>query len=800
MHQRYTCLWICCFLASSHLFAQSTAALAGRVTDPSGAPVAAARVVVRNALTNFERQAESDADGAFQITNIPARNYEVNVSAPGFRAHESTISLSARLTLEFDVRLDLAANETKVSVSASDRALLVNAEETGTRAQLSEADIGRMALQVGNRGLEAVVVSFPGFAQNANGAIHPRGAHNQLSFIIDGMPITDQLTGAFANSVDPNIVQNVELFTGNIPAEFGNKVSAVVNVTSKTGLGTGRLLGGSIAMSGAGFDTASQVAQVAGEKGRLGFTASLNTMKSNRYLDQVALDNLHNGGNSQRAFSRLDYQAGAHDVLRVNLLAGRSSFELANLRSQQARGMDARQELRDFSAALGWVHTFNANTLWSSNSSYRTTVAQLQPSAGDFPVTAAQARHLSTVTLLNQLGFVRGRHNIRFGADVQHFPVSENFSFGITDPSFNDPQSPTYLANLLAFDLSRGGSLFQFSRRASGSLYSSYLQDEINLGRWHISAGLRFDNYRFLVHGSQFQPRLGLSYSVKGTGTVLRASYNRLYQTPPNENLLISNSDESSVLVAPDIRATVGNAVVKIRPERQNLYEVGLQQPLGRRLSLNASFYHKDAQDQQDNNSFFNTPIIFPMQLKSIRVNSVEGRMVVTPVKGFSGSLSVTHARAISTPPFTGGLYIGNGDVALLNSGPFVIDHDQVLSLQTIVNYTAPKGFYATCSMRYDSGLVTAAVDPAVVRNDPDYADLLPLVNLTSNPPRTRPRAIADVVLGYQHVRGERRQWEASLQISNVTNKYALYNFQSAFVGTRLVQPRTAGVRLTWFF
>lgn len=800
MSRGFHWVWQFCFLASVFVYAQNTASLAGRVTDPSGAPVLDAHVTVRNGLTNFERASVTDGDGTFQITNIPARNYEVTVTAAGFRPHDSTVALTARLTADLQVKLELAANETQVNVSASDKALLVNAEETGTRAQLSEADIGKMALQVGNRGLEAVVVSFPGFAQNANGAIHPRGAHNQMSFVIDGMPITDQLTGAFANSVDPNIVQNVELFTGNIPAEFGNKVSAVVNVTSKTGLGTGRLLGGSVAMSGAGFDTLSQVTQVAGEKGHLGFTFSLNTMKSNRYLDQVSLDNLHNGGNSQRAFSRLDYQAGAHDVLRLNLMAGRSSFELANLRSQHLRGMDERQELRDFSAALGWVHTFNANTLWSSNSSYRTTIAQLFPSAGDFPVTAAQARHLSTVTLLNQLGTVHGRHNIRFGVDVQHFPVSENFSFGITDPLFNAPESQAFVPNLLAFDLSRGGRLFQFSKRVSGSLYSSYLQDEIQLGNWHVSAGLRFDNYRFLVHGIQFQPRLGVSYHLPGTGTVLRASYNRLYQTPPNENLLISNSDESSVLVAPDIRATVGSAVVRIRPERQNLYEVGLQQALGRRLSLNASFYHKDAKDQQDNNSFFNTPIIFPMQLKSIRVNSVEGRVVVTPVRGFSGSLSVTHARAISTPPFTGGLYIGNGDVALLNSGPFVIDHDQVLSLQTIVNYTGRKGFYATCSLRYDSGLVTAAADPATVRNDPDYADLLPLVNLESNPPRTRPRAITDLVLGYQHVRGERRRWDASLQISNLSNERALYNFQSAFVGTRLVQPRTAGVRLTWFF
>ncbi len=47
-----------------------------------------------------------------------------------------------------------------------------------------------------------MLVTFPGFAQNANGAIHPRGAHNQMTFVVDGLPISDQLTGAFANALD----------------------------------------------------------------------------------------------------------------------------------------------------------------------------------------------------------------------------------------------------------------------------------------------------------------------------------------------------------------------------------------------------------------------------------------------------------------------------------------------------------------------------------------------------------------------------------------------------------------------
>ena len=91
-----------------------------------------------------------------------------------------------------------------------------DAESTGTRTELNSTATRRLPLAPGTRGLESMLLTFPGFAANANGAIHPRGAHNQMTYVIDGMPVSDQLTGAFANAVDPSIVQTLELFTGNV--------------------------------------------------------------------------------------------------------------------------------------------------------------------------------------------------------------------------------------------------------------------------------------------------------------------------------------------------------------------------------------------------------------------------------------------------------------------------------------------------------------------------------------------------------------------------------------------------------
>ncbi len=758
-----------------------------------------AAVRLRSAVAGFDRRVESDQEGQFHFTNVPFHSYELLVTKDGFEPWAQTLSLRSNIPVTITVNLKLAEERASVTVVGENQEL-VDAEETGTHFQMNQTDIERFAAGSGGRGLESVLVSLPGFMKNANGAIHARGAHTQLTFVIDGMPISDQLTGAFANSIDPSIIETVELFTSNIAAEYGNKTAAVANVTTRSGLGSGRRLTGSTMLGAAQFDTLTQLTQVAGERGRIGYSASTHLLKSNRYLDQVSLENLHNGGNSERGFLRLDYQAGSSDSLRWNLIAGRSSFQVANLRSQHAASQQQRQLLRDFSTSLGWLHVLDPATSLDATASYRTAVAQLFPSAGDTPVTAAQARHLSTITLLGRLNFVRGAHTLRAGGDYQHYPVSENFSFGITSPHFNVPGSAKYNPALLPHDLSRGGRLFQFSGKDAGSYYAAFLQDQFRRGRWFLSLGVRYDVYRFLVHATQLQPRLGISFHLPRTHTVLRASYNRMFQTPPNENLLISNSAEAAKLAPPAVREALGRVVAPIRPERQDVFELGIQQALGSKVSLNAAYYHKRSQDQQDNDNFFNTGVIFPITLSRLRVNGADGRLTLLPVRGLSGAVSITHSRAISTPPFTGGLFLGASAIEALTAGPFHIDHDQTLAVHANIQYELRFGLWLTGSIRYDSGLVANPSDPAEVAADPDYFDLLPYVNLESDPPRVRPRTVGDLLLGYRRTANDGRGWEVNFQVSNLTNKTALYNFQSVFVGTRLIQPRTLGLRLRIYF
>jgi hypothetical protein len=482
-------------------------------------------------------------------------------------------------------------------------------------------------------------------------------------------------------------------------------------------------------------------------------------------------------------------------------MGGRSAFELANLRSQQAAGQDQRQHLADVSTWASYVRTLDAQSTVEATLGYRTTTAALRASPGDTPVTAAQDRRLATLTATTRYTRTLGPHLVRAGIDLQRFPVEEAFTMGLTSPSFNVPGSPGYNAALLPHDLTRGGTPFVFRDARTGTQASAFVQSTLRVGQATVAAGLRYDEYRFLVDGRQWQPRLGVAWQVPGHDIVLRASYNRNYQTPPNENLLLSSSEAASRLAPDSVRAALGGTYQPIRPERQDVYEMGMQVALGWLGTLDTSVYRKNSRDQQDNNNFFDTGIIFPTTLRRIRVTGAEARLSLPTRGGLTGTLSATTGRAISSPPFTGGLFLGQDAVDLLSSGPFAIDHDQRLSLHATTSYDPTGPWWMGASVRYDSGLVSNPSDPLEVAADPDFADLLPYVNLDAAVPRVRPRTIVDLATGLdlRSARGV-RTWSAQVQMTNVTNRTALYNFQSVFVGTRLVQPRTLAVRVTRHF
>jgi hypothetical protein len=351
------------------------------------------------------------------------------------------------------------------------------------------------------------------------------------------------------------------------------------------------------------------------------------------------------------------------------------------------------------------------------------------------------------------------------------------------------------------------------------------------LGGFSVNIGFRDDQYNGLVSKNGPQPRLGLSYLVNRTGTVLRAAYSRTFETPFNENLLLSSATGSGGLAENVFGA---KASLPLEPGVRNQFNTGLQQKFGRWLVFDADYFWKFTHNAYDFDVLFNTPITFPIAWNNSKLDGVTGRLSTVNVRGFQAYMTFGHTRARYFPPEDGGL-IFHGTASV--PGVFRIDHDQAFQQTTNLRYQHKKdGPWGTLIWRYDSGLVVTGVpdSAAALKLTPSQevdiglacdgtsatlesplractggtvtSTLLTLPqtgteNNDHNPDRVKPRNLFDVAFGTDNLfHGERYKMKLRFTVTNLTNKVALYNFLSTFSGTHFVPPRTYQVSLGYAF
>src|SRR5947209_4356381 len=570
--------------SAPHAFAQSLGSagtVTGVVADPNGAVVPGAVIKIENPVTGYNRTANTDKDGSFRFGDVPPNTYQLTVAASGFSPSQERLDVRSSVPISLKVALTVAGAETEVTVTDT----LNTIENVPTsHTDVDQTLISKLPMRSPGSGLsEAITLSAPGVVADSNGLFHPLGDHAQTSYSIDNQPVSDQQSKAFSTQLPPEAVQSMEVITGATPAEYGDKTSLVVNVITKSGLGQTKPTGSFVTTYGT-FGDIGQNASLAYGKKRVGNFVTLNFERSGRFLDAPEFTVLHDRGTSFNVFDRLDYSPTGKDTFHGNLFLARNSFQQPNTFDQQALGQDQHQLVRSVNLAPGYVHVFSPHTILTVNPFYRLDQVWYFPSPNSFSdetTTISQQRRLTNAGIHADVAYVNGIHNAKFGVQFQHTFLTEAFQFGITDPNFNDPASDSFLPGLLQFDLTRGGHLFTFNGHTDIKQEAVYAQDALTLKNLTLNLGLRFDNYDGISHGKSFQPRLGASYLVKRTGTVLRASYTRNFETPYNENLVLSSATGAGGL-ADGILGAASNESLK--PGRRNQFNVGMQQAVGKHV------------------------------------------------------------------------------------------------------------------------------------------------------------------------------------------------------------------------
>src|ERR1700678_1969497 len=472
------------------VWAQSSSnsgSISGTVLDPTGAVVPNATVEIHNPVSHFDRSTTTDTSGNFSIPNVPFNPYHMAVTAEGFAPAAQDVDVRSVVPVSIKVSLQVSGATTSVTVEAGGD--LVENDST-FHSDLDRNSFIRMPLESTSSSLSAAVTqSTPGIAADSNGLFHGLGDHAENSFSVDGQPITDQQSKVFSNQIPLDSVQSMEVISGAPPADYGGKTSVVIVATTRSGQGV-TTPHGSVTTSYGTFGTSTVAAELAYGGKNWGNFISVGGLNSGRFLDPPEFTVLHDKGNEENLFDRMDYQLSAADSVHLNFGYSRSWFQtpnsldaenatpwsgLAGIVPQMAvfNGLDPngnvvgptdqRSKIGTFNIAPSWTHVLNANAVYTLGAYVRRDDYNYYPSTDPFAdlgppslqrQSVGQNRPLTNAGVRSDISYVKGVNNVKAGVTYGQTFLKENDTLGIVDPTYNAPcimAVPTSTVNVYPF-------------------------------------------------------------------------------------------------------------------------------------------------------------------------------------------------------------------------------------------------------------------------------------------------------------------------------------------------------------
>lgn len=719
-------------VAGSVAHAQSNSgSVTGTVADSTGAVIPGATVTIANSMSGYTRTQTSDSAGHFHFVNVPFNPYDLTVSSTGFQSFSKRVDVSSIVAQTIPVTLAVASASQTVTVEAP---VDLTEQDPNAHTDIDRSTIAQLPVASLTSQLSSIVTALsPGVSADSDGQIHGMGDHGEVSFSVDGQPITDQQSKVFSNQVPASAVQSMQVIQGAPPAEYGDKTSLVVVATTRSGQGVTKPTG-DVTLSYGNFGTSNLSADMAYGGPNWGNFISASGLQSGRFLDAPEFDVYHDKGNEENLFDRVDSQWNQANSLHTNLQFTRSWFQTPNSYDAQynypqqgltSGATDQRSKIQTVDVAPTYTRTISDAMVLNFAPYLRRDAYNYYPSndlLNDLgPIqqeSVMQARSLTNAGVHADISYVSGHNNVKVGGMYQQTFLRENDTLGIVDPTLNAPDSPSYNPVLVPYDLTRGGTTYTWHGRTDVKQLALYGEDQITAGHWLINAGIRGDIYNGLAIQRVAEPRVGFAYNVPKGGTVFRASYARTQETPFNENLVLS----SQGCYDPVLNAIFSNLgpcnPAPFNPGFRNEFHTGIQQSIGHHFVLDAEYIWKYTHSAFDFSVLGATPITFPIEWHNSKIPGWTLSGTLTPVKGLSARVVMSSVAARFFNPQIGGV---GATVGMPGGYPFRIDHDELFNQSTHMEYKMPfrKSLYYSFSWRHDSGMVAGSV-PCYGTTDPN--------------------------------------------------------------------------------
>ena len=744
-----------------------------KVTDPAGLGVKSSVQLVSE-VNQVRKILVTDDAGNLVAKLLPFGVYRLEVQRDGFAPFSDSIEIRSEIPAQYHVTLRIAPLSTSVTVN--DAETLIDPHRSGAINRIGKDTIEGRVTSLPGRSLQDLVNSQPGWLYEGNAVLHRRGSEYQTQIVVDGIPLTDNRSPSFGPEIEADNVQSMSIYTAGIPAEYGRKMGGVVEmVTSKD---SAQGFHGEAVLAGGSFATADGYLRTQYGWGKNTLGLSAEGSMTERYLNPPVVENFTNNGTTGDFGINYERDFADHDRLGFSVRREFTRFLVPNEQVQEAAGQ--RQDRNNFETMgiVSYQHLFSPNVVGDFHGMVRDDSEGLSSNPLSTPIIAFQENGFREGYFKGTISIHHNNQEWKAGIESDSTFLREQFKDAITDFSQFDPATPP---------------TFNFSESRPSLEQSAFVQDLIRHGKWTVSAGLRWDHYQLLVNQNAVSPRLGASRYFPSADLVLHASYDRVFQTPDFENILLSSSSKVGSLNPEVLR-------LPVRPSHGNYYEVGFTKGLFQKVRLDVNGFNRTVNSFADDDQFLNTAVSFPIAFRKTNIYGAEGKLDIPQWGRLSGFVSYSYMVGAAYLPVTGGLFLGDQASNALSQtrGRFWVTQDQRNTLRTRFRYQLVERVWAAVGGDYGSGLpvefdgteqqAIAQFGHAVVNR----------VNLAIG--RVRPSLSINASAGADLWKKDKRSLRLQADIQNLNNRLNVIDFAGLFSGNSIAPPRSYALRLTTNF
>ena len=729
-------------------------------------------VQIEGKANQYRNALATNDQGYVNALRLPFGLYQLEIDQAGFAAKSEDIEIRSSLPIALKIELQLTQTHESVTVRAVNT--LNDLDEAGSVNRIGTEFIQNRVGSVPGRDLQDLVNSQPGWLYEGNAVLHPRGSEYQTQFVVDGIPLTDNRSPSFGPEIEADDLESMSIYTAGIPAEYGRKMGAVVEVNTLQDSDPG--FHGMVALSGGSFDSGGAFGKGQYVWGKNALGGSASGSMTEHYLNPVVPQNFSNTG-TVGDFSA-DYARDLSPKDRVQLIARHelARYDIPNEMVQQAAGQHQNADNLETFGTASYEHIFSPAATGDLRGMVRDNSSDFYSNPESTPIIVLQHNWFREGYFRASSTIVHGRNEWKAGVESDNTFLNEMLNYNITDPTQFDPGSPL---------------TFAFRANRPDLEQSGFVQDLLQLHNWTINAGMRWDHYQLLLNKQALEPRLAISHYFQKADAVLHFSYDRIFQTPSFENILLS----SSPLVA-GIDPT-GFLNLPVQPSQGDYYEAGLSKAFFAHLKLGSNYFRRVVGNYADDSQIFNTTISFPISFRKAILYGAEGKIEIPDWHRFSGFGSYSYIVGNAWFPVTGGLFFGSdaSQAASQLTGHAPDSQDQRNTVRGRVRFQATSRIWTAFGVQYDSGLpFEFDGEPSTVLAE--YGQqVLNRINFARG--RIYPAFQANASAGADIYKSDRVKIRIQADGQNLTNVLNVIDFGGLFSGNAIGPSRSFALRLT---